>query len=95
MGGGVKNACQICNAPDPSRGYGYAGFRSERKSEAILWVCASPACIAAAEVRWRAANTPIGRSDSAPSRAPDEQGPGTGGDLRQDKHHPQQGALDL
>lgn len=57
--------CHICGEPIASRGYGFAGFRHERKSNARLWVC--EAHIPVGEARWKAANAGIDRSTSAPS----------------------------
>ena len=49
--------CAICGEKNAPRGYGYAGHRKDRPSQAMLPCCTAPDCIAAAEVRWRAANS--------------------------------------
>jgi len=60
--------CHICGEPIASRGFGFAGFRHERKSNAILWVC--EAHIPVGEARWKAANAgPI--AQDAAGRIPD------------------------
>ena len=60
--------CHICGEPIASRGFGFAGFRHERKSNAILWVC--EAHIPVGEARWEDANAGIDRNASAPSPDP-------------------------
>ncbi len=55
--------CHICGEPIASRGFGFAGFRHERKSNAILWVC--EAHIPVGEARWKAANAGIIAQDAA------------------------------
>jgi hypothetical protein len=68
--------CNICGEKNAPYGYGFAGFRHERKSEAILRVCQP--CIPVAEVRWKAANAnPI--AQDAPGRIPTGSRPGVTG----------------
>ena len=60
--------CNVCGETIAPFGYGFAGFRHERKSNAILWVC--EAHIPVGEARWKAANAGIDRNASAASHDP-------------------------
>lgn len=79
--------CSICKAPNAPLGYGYAGFRKDRPTEAILRCCTKPECIAAAELRWQAANA--GRNGAATASAGQRLATGAGkdghADLRADR----------
>lgn len=75
-------ACNICKAPNAPLGYGYAGFRKDRPTEAILWCCTDPACKAAAELRWQAANA--GRTGAATASAGPRLATGAGKDGHED-----------